>query len=229
MSQSLQKLLCAISLFCSATAQATPIIDQKYWPAAQASNNFYKYLGDWPSYKPEVLHTQTFEVVHTGTLIELQFIGEGTNPLTLEIRPLSNGHPDDSIVYQTVAVPSLAGRHSVTTVPLHLAVDAGQKLSFVLSGGAGGSIWGDEIYGSVSGYAPGQAWIGNDFENGLNWGLKGPSFWYTEDGPGSEHDWYFRTVVDTNDPASVPEPGTLYLSMLAASTLIAARLNRRKQ
>jgi hypothetical protein len=210
--------------FCS-LAQATPIIDQENWPADISANGPWIVTGDWPIFIPQALHAETFVVAHTGTLVELQLIGAGTNPMTLEIRPQLNGHPAYGDAYQTVVLPGFAGAHSTTIVPLHIAVEAGQQLAFVVAGGAGGRLWGNEIYGTIDGYANGRMWQGNN----PSYGLDGPGSWYPNGNQGLEEDFYFKTVVDTNDASSVPEPGTLYLALLALAMMGAARLKRGKR
>jgi hypothetical protein len=200
-----------------------PIVDQENWPADMTSG-FWSIESVWPDYAPQVLHAQTFVVGHTGTLVGLELIGLGDNPMSLDIRTQSNSHPDDGNVLQTVAIPGFAGVHAPTTVALNVAVTAGDLLSFVVSGGAGGS-WGNSFFGNTDGYANGGMWAAGNPQ----YGLDGPGSWYPNGNTGIEHDFFFRTIVDTTAPASVPEPGTplLFLSALGIIGMASARRARR--
>ena len=220
----IRALACALPLLCSSLAYATPLIDQENWTADLTSNDFWSVYGDWPDYAPQVLHAQTFVVTHTGTLVGLELIGAGDNPMSLDIRTQSNGHPDDGNVLQTVAIPGFAGMHAATTVALNVAVTAGDLLSFVVSGGSGGP-WGNSFFGNTDSYANGGMWTAGT----PPYGLDGPGSWYPNGNTGIEHDFFFRTIVDTAAPASVPEPGTplLLLSALGIMGVTTVRRARR--
>jgi hypothetical protein len=190
---------------------ASPILDQTSLPASINVTSDFGGL---------VQEAQTFRVGITGTLVELDVMGSGSDSFLLDIRGQTASHPDNAVVLETVNVGGFAGGGAFTAIALNLPVTLNELLSFVFYDGGGDHN--HRASGSTnSSYGDGGLWtFGNP-----PFGLDGPGTWYPNGATNQNLDLIFRTFVDVPEP--VPEPGTLGLLALGLSSLLACISIRR--
>jgi hypothetical protein len=156
--------------------------------------------------------------------VRLDIIGEAYVPRAadesffLNIRGVTNSHPDDSVVLKTVQLSGFVPPREFISIPLQVPVTAGEMLSFV-GYGARGTFIGIAFpdFSTQSAYEFGRHWM----EGTPPFGLEGSGTWYPNRGGFSPMELSFRTYVE---PSKMPEPATLGLSVIG---LIRQHLARR--
>jgi hypothetical protein len=210
----------------SATAHSTPVLDQSF---GEPPFNMYSEFHD------SIQQAQTFRAGITGSLVRLDILGmdypqAGPNPaFFLDIRGVTNSHPNDAVVFQTVRVPGFLNPETPGTlpesgfisIPLAVPVTAGEMLSFVIYGGYGAIIGINthEQLSTLSGYPLGRHWTAGT----PPFGLEGSGSWYPDAAGTEATDLAFRTYVEAGE---IPEPATLGLALIGLAAVgICSRKN----